>query len=198
MTQLTVSNLILDTRRKLVNPLSKSEGYKLDIIYVDERHEEQTETLYVPLKETVYLRSWLEADRPFGRTNSKILGRLKAISLARILCSLELDWINFKTDYEAYVFFNQHIEDRWLQLLMGIDHEEVALKFEVKPDFNVCGGYLSGESESKDKTRFKTFLLKNLNNLSLLPFLLPTQIKDGRGKRIQNKFELNIERFKIL
>jgi hypothetical protein len=198
MTQLAVTNLTLDTRRKVANSLSNNEGYKLDIIYVDERHEEHTETLYLPLKESVYLRSWLEADRPFGRTNSKILGRLKAVNLARILCSLDLDWFNFENDYEAYLFFNQHIEDKWLHLLMGNNHDEVALKFEINPDINVYGGYLGGESESKDKTRFKTFLLKNLNNLSLIPLLLPQQIKNERGKRIQNKFELNIKVFKIL
>jgi hypothetical protein len=198
MTQLTVTNLTLDTRCNVVNPVSQNERYKLDITYENEKQEEQFETLYLPLKETVYLRSWLEADRPFGRTNEKHLGRIKALNLARVLCSLELDWISFKNDYEAYVFFNQHIEERWLKVLMGIDYDEVALKFEVKRDYNVCGGYLGGESESKDKTRFKTFLLNNLNNISLLPLLLPQQIKNKRGKRIQNQFELNIKVFKIL
>lgn len=198
MMQLAVTNLTLDTRCKPLNSISQNKGYKLDITYVKETQQEQTETLYLPMKEAVYLRSWLEADRPYGRTNAKHLGRLKAVNLARILCSLDLDWISFKTDYEAYVFFNQHIEDRWLQLLMGNDYEEVALKFEINPDINVYGGYLGGESESKDKTRFKAFLLKNLNNLSLLPLLLPQQIKNERGKRIQNKFELNIKVFKIL
>ncbi|MDO6693836.1 hypothetical protein Q4574_11100 [Aliiglaciecola sp. 3_MG-2023] len=159
---------------------------KVAIHYAEKDKAECIATLYLPIKETVYLISWLSTDVPHHRSNAKPLGLIKAAKLATLLTG-KLD-IDFKNDFQAYQFYKQHCDSSKLRLLLGNDADEIALKLEMNPHHKVLGGYLGGETESKDKSRFKSELFRQLNNSNLINLLLPQQIKKRNGKRLPNTF----------
>ncbi|GAA6184915.1 hypothetical protein [Aliiglaciecola sp. NS0011-25] len=160
--------------------------FNVTISYTEKDNAASIVTLNLPLKETTYLMTWLSTKVPHHRSNAKSLGRIKAAKLATLLTG-ELD-IDFKTDLHAYQFFKQHCESSKLRLLLGNDADEVVLKLEANPHHKVLGGYLGGETESKDKSRFKSELTRQIGNPDLVNLLLPQQVKKENGKRLLNTF----------
>ncbi len=172
--------------------------FQLTIYLADTENNLSKKTIYLPCKEATYLWAWLDAKGVQKRSNTKALGYNKAGKLARLISSSDIHSLSFKSDFEAYAFFKKHFDSSFLSLLLGKDHDEIATKLEENNNYKVLGGYLGGETESKDKTRFKTFLLKNLQDSNLVNQLLPQPLKNRSGKRIQNQFQFTISNYKIL
>lgn len=179
-----------DTNQKL--------RFQLTIYLEDTENNLSKEIIFLPCKEATYLWAWLDSKGVQKRSNAKALGYNKAEKLAQLISSPGLNNLNFKTDFEAYTFFKKNFDSSFLALLLGKDHDEISTKLEKNNNYNVLGGYLGGETESKDKTRFKSFLLKNLKNTCLIPQLLPQQVKNINGKYVQNQFQFTTTNYKIL
>ena len=172
--------------------------FQLTIYTADTKNNLKKEIIFLPCKEATYLWAWLDSKGVQKRSNAKALGYNKAEKLAQLISRQDIHSLNFKSDFEAYAFFKKHFDSSFLTLLLGKDHDEIATKLEDNNNYNVLGGYLGGETESKDKTRFKSFLLKNLQDSTLVNQLLPQPLKNRSGKRIQNQFQFTISNYKIL
>ena len=172
--------------------------FQLTIYLADTGNNLRKEIIFLPCKEATYLWAWLDAKGVQKRSNAKALGYNKAGKLAQLISRRNIHSLNFKSDFEAYAFFKKHFDNSFLALLLGKDHDEIATKLEENNNYKVLGGYLGGETESKDKTRFKTFLLKNLKDVTLVNQLLPEPLTNRSGKRIQNQFQFTISNYKIL
>ncbi len=172
--------------------------FQLTIYTADTENNLKKEIIFLPCKEATYLWAWLDSKGVQKRSNAKALGYNKAEKLAQLISRQDIHSPNFKSDFEAYAFFKKNFDSSFLTLLLGKDHDEIATKLEDNNNYNVLGGYLGGETESKDKTRFKSFLLKNLQDSTLVNQLLPQPLKNRSGKRIQNQFHFTISNYKIL
>ena len=198
MNNIKITNLTLDSRKRVMNIRTGNYGFPLNIEYVLNSGKQGYETITLPYKEAAYLWAWLDVSTPQNRTNNKWLGKLKAMKLAHLISSMKSESLIFERDITAYLFFKKHFDSSWMQILLGNDYDEVTLKLEKDANYNVLGGYLGGETESKDKTRFKTLLKKQLINKKLTSLLLPSSEKNEQGKRIQNQFSLKIVNYTIL
>ena len=160
--------------------------FKINVAYSNENSPPCSKALHLPIKETAYLWAWMSTQQHHGRTNSASLGLIKAEKLASLLTGDTT--INFSSSFDAYQFFKRHCDSAYLRLLLGNDADEIAIKLESNPAHKVLGGYLGGETESKDKSRCRTELLNQIDYLGLVKKLLPQQVKDQNDKRLLNTF----------
>lgn len=174
---------------------SRKPLFKLVVEESIDRLDIKSHELFLPLKEAAYLWAWL-AEKAAPRTNAYKLGLTKAANIAALLTGNR--HVVFNNTYEAYQFFKRECDSEKLRLLLGADYPELAMRLERDPNYKVYGGYVGGDTESKDKIRFKRCLEQQLNKQHLVSFLLPQQNTNTKGKRIQNEFFFNVKNYEII
>lgn len=166
--------------------LSRQNRYHVQIDFTEDYNEINQTQIYLPIKEAAYLWAWFDGIACHPRTNASLLGLSKASKLACLL--LQRKDINFTASHQAYQFFKLNCDPPMLRLLLGNDADEIALRLEKNAEYRIIGGYLGGETESKDKARFRAELSRQIDQLELIELLIPQQCKNQRNKRQLNRF----------